>query len=339
MATDVTLSDVAEASGVSVAAASRALNGREGVRTEVRARVKLVAHAMGYRPNRAAKNLAGGRSSVIGVLLGTNELDTAVYGASLLRSLSAAAHANDEGLMLLSDAGSPNETVKNLLSDGLIDGVVISSVAIGQIWTEELLDANLPTVLLGSHPRRHDVPVIDVENAASTAKVVGHMLDTGCERVGVLQGKVDRVDMDLRLEGYELAHQERGLEFDQGLRFQGDFSRQSGYGLTYEVIAAKPDAIFCGNDEMAIGLYRGLMERGVRVPEDICLAGFDGTASLEVAGPDLTTVIQPFEELAERAVQSLTSLIDRHEPPREQFVQPEIHWGTTTLPRTPTPEE
>lgn len=335
MANDVTLSDVAEASGVSVAAASRALNGREGVRTEVRARVKLVAHALGYRPNRAAKNLAGGRASVIGVLLGTNELGSNVYGASLLGSLSAAAHAHDEGLMLLSDTGSPNEAVKNLISDGLIDGVVISSVAIGQIWTEELLDANIPTVLVGAHPRRRDVPVIDVENAASTSKVVGHMLDSGCERIAALKGKYDRVDMDLRLEGYELAHQERGLSFDTSLQFQGDYSRLSGYELAGHIVAAKPDAVFCGNDEMAIGLYRGLAERGIRVPEDMCLAGFDGTANLEVAGPDLTTVCQPFEELAETAIQSLGALIEREEPPRQQFITPEIYWGTTTHARPP----
>ena len=339
MANDVTLSDVAEASGVSVAAASRALNGREGVRTEVRARVKLVAHAMGYRPNRAAKNLAGGRTSVIGVLLGTNELRTDIYGASLLRALSAATDAHDEGLMLLSDTGSPNEAVKNLLSDGLIDGVVISVVAVGQMWTEELLDANIPTVLLGAHPRRHDVPVIDVENAHSTSQVVGHMLDTGCERVAALVGKFDRVDMELRLEGYELAHQERGLTFDRGLRFQGDFSRRSGYELTDEVIAAKPDGVFCGNDEMALGLHTGLMERGVRVPEDICLAGFDGTAHLEVAGPNLTTVRQPFTQLAETAVQSLSALIERRNPPISQLVTPEIYWGDTTRPRTSTSQK
>lgn len=330
MTSEVTLTDVAQAAGVSRAAASRALNGREGVRPEVRNRVKLISDALGYRPNRAARNLGGGRASVIGVLLGTDDLHVDVYGASLLGALSRSAHEHDEGLMLLFDTGRPNETVRNLISDGLIDGVVISSVAVGKSWTEGLLDANFPTVLLGAHPRRNDVPVVDVENAQPTSQVVGHMLDSGCERVAMVTGDLARVDASLRLEGYHQAHQERSLEADPSLCFGANFERLAGYELTDEILATNADGVFCASDEMALGLYGGLAERGVSVPGDISLAGFDGTAGHEVPPLDLTTVRQPFQELADTAVKTLQALLQGQTPPLEQLLTPEIHWGATT---------
>jgi len=182
----VTLSNVADAAGVSLAAASRALNGKEGVREDVRARIQLVADALGYRPNRAAKNLAGGPAAVLGFVLGADDLSTHRYGAKLLQAVTNAADAHDEGLMLINDAVAPSEKIQNVLRDGLVDGVIVSIVALGESWVEELLDAKVPAVLVGAHPRRSDVCVVDVANRGPVKTLVGHMLDSGCERVATL---------------------------------------------------------------------------------------------------------------------------------------------------------
>ncbi len=335
MAEDVTLGDVARASGVSMAAASRALNGKDGVRPEVRDRVQLIADGLGYRPNRAAQNLAGGRASVVGLLLGSDSIRADIYAASLLQSFVNVAHAHDEGLMIIGDSASPNVAVRNLIRDGLIDGMIISAVALGQKWVEELLDANVPTVMVGAHPRRSDVCVVDVENSKSSATVVGHMLDTGCRRVATLTGHLSRVDATLRLEGYRSAHIERGMTVDESLIFEGDFNRAAGYERVEEILDRSPDGIFCANDEMALGVYKGLSERGIEVPDEIALAGFDGTSEIEFAGPALTTIAQPFDQLATRAIETLTALVENRQPPLEQLVTPEIFWGETTRPKEP----
>lgn len=333
MSDDVTLDDVARKSGVSRATASRALNGRNGVRDDVRERVEMIARSLGYRPNRSAKSLAGGRTSVLGFVLGSEELAGDPYAVSLVQGIARAADRLDEGLMLLTDSTEPNVAVRNLISDGLVDGVIISAVAIGERWIEELLDARMPTVLVGAHPRRSDVHVVDTESRKSSAALVGAMLDAGCERLVTLTGPLRRVDARRRLEGFHLAHEERGLLVNDDQILHGDFSRRCGYELTEDVLAAKPDGVFAANDEMAIGLLRGFTERGLKVPDDLMLAGFDGTAG-EREGLDLATVKQPFDKLALTAMETIVALTERRSVALEQIVEPEMQLGETVRQRS-----
>lgn len=332
MPEDVTLDDVARTSGVSRATASRALNGRDGVRSDVRQRVELVADALGYRPNRAAKNLAGGRASVIGLVIGNDELRTDPYAGALIQAVARSADLHDEGLMLILDSGEPSRAVQRLVGDGLVDGVIISAVAVGDRWVEELLDAQLPTVLVGAHPRRSDVNVIDVENRRSSARMVGRLLDSGCRRVGTITGPLDRVDATRRLEGYHDAHRERGLKVDHNLIVHGDFSRAVGYELSDRLLDRPVDGVFCANDEMALGLLRRATERGLTSPQDLSVAGFDGTSDVESSGHLLTTVEQPFVELGSTAVQALISYIEGTTPERYLLLEPTIRVGRTTRP-------
>ena len=118
----MTLDDVARVSGVSQAAASRALNGRRGVRREVRERVERVAQSLGYRPNRAARNLASGRSAVIGLVIPSVELRLDPYGASVTHAVARAATELDQGLMLVLDTGEPGRTVQHILRVGSSTG-------------------------------------------------------------------------------------------------------------------------------------------------------------------------------------------------------------------------
>ena len=98
----------------------------------------------------------------------------------MTHAVGRAATAADQGLMLVLDSGEPGQTVRHILRDGLIDGVLVSAVAAGEAWVEELLTADLPTVLIGNHPTRHDVDVVDVENLESSAKLVEHLFEQGC---------------------------------------------------------------------------------------------------------------------------------------------------------------
>src|SRR5258706_5587439 len=152
----VTLQDVARLSGVSLATASRALNGRPGVRDDVRRRVAEASVRLGFRPNRSARSLASGRSQVIGLVIPSAELRVDPYGASMTHAVGRAATSRDHALMLHLAADEPGDTIHHILRDGLIDGLLISTVAIGHSWVEDLLDAELPTVLIGTHPTRHD---------------------------------------------------------------------------------------------------------------------------------------------------------------------------------------
>ncbi|MGB0113316.1 MAG: LacI family DNA-binding transcriptional regulator [Ilumatobacteraceae bacterium] len=326
----VTLDDVARLSGVSRATASRALNGRAGVSPDVRERVRRVGESLDYRPNRAARNLASGRASVIGFVMPSDQLTLDPYGASLVQALAGAADAHDEGLMLMLARDEPNREVRRTLVDGLVDGVVVSAVAIGAKWVEELLDAQVPTVLVGAHPTRTDVTTIEVENLESSASLVEHLFEQGHERIATIAGLQERNDARQRLEGYRLAHERRGVEIDERLIVQGDFSRRSGQDTMRQLLELQPDAVVAANDEMAMGAMRTIEIAGLAVPDDIALVGFDGTSDVWGLEPSLTSVSQPFEAMAELAVSALIQMIAGEVPPVHQLVIPELVLGRSS---------
>ncbi len=329
---DVTLGQVARQAGVSPATASRALNGKNGVKPDVRERVKIIADALGYRPNRAARNLAGGRTSVIGLIIGSSHFRDDFYATTLVEAVAFEADRHDEGLMLLTDSKSPSTAVRNMVSDGLVEGVIVGALAAGDEWVVELIEANVPTVLVGAHPPQPDVCVVDVETLRSTADLVGHMIDSGCERLAILTGPSYRQDALTRLDGFRLAHSERDLAVDEDLVFRSNYRRRSGYDLSDTIIESGANGVFASNDDMAFGLFQGLRERHVSVPGDISLAGFDGTFSTDLSAPELTTIVVPYEQLAQAAVRSLVQLIDGETPAMVQMIEPEIRFGETTRP-------
>ena len=326
----VTLDDVARVSGVSRAAASRALNGREGVRDDVRERVRHVADSLGYRPNRAARNLASGRTSVIGLIMPSDELRVDPYGASLVQAVADAADRHDEGLMLHLAKTEPRRAVGDMMRDGLIDGVIVSAIALGSRWVDELLDANMPTILIGGHTERFDVHTVEVENATSTGTLVEHLHQEGCRRIAHIRGRHGRVDADQREAGYRAALDRCGLRFDPDLVVDGDFSRHTARRITPDLLEHRPDAIVAANDETAIGALKAIEAAGLRVPDDIALVGFDGTAAIDVVDPTLTTARQPFDRMGELAVSSLIRLIAGDDVPLQQVVPPAIELAASS---------
>lgn len=326
----VTLDDVARLSGVSRAAASRAINGRPGVRDDVRERVNRIADHLGFRPNRSARNLASGRSSVIGLVIPSPDLRVDPYGASMTHAVARAATDADQGLMLVLDTGEPGRTVRHILRDGLIDGVLVSAVAAGEEWVEELLTADLATVLIGNHPTRSDVDVVDVENLESSARLVEHLFDQGCERIATVTGPLDRVDASNRLAGYRLAHERRGVAVDERLVVVGDFSRANRAEVAELLASARPDGVFAANDEMAVAVIRAANALGLRVPTDLAVAGFDGTASEDDIEITVTSMHQPFTEIARAGVGELLARLDGAPPKGLYLIDPEMVVGESS---------
>jgi LacI family transcriptional regulator len=311
MSEQVTLDDVARLSGVSRATASRALNGRAGVRDDVRDRIRRIANSMGFVPNRAAKQLASGRSSVLGLVIPSADLHIDPYGASITHAVGRAADHHDQGLMLHLVTNEPGSMVQHILRDGLIDGLLVSSVAVGVPWIDELLaQDSLPTVLIGTHPWISDFDAVDVENLESSAAAVEHLFEQGCTRVGTITGRLERADAMLRLDGYRLAHQRRGLTVDEDLVIIGDFTRDAGNRGAQLLVQRGVDGIFAANDEMAVGVMWALTRAGVSIPHDVALIGFDGTSVNDVLEPTLSSVRQPFDKIALAAVAELLRRID-----------------------------
>lgn len=305
----VTLDDVARVAGVSRAAASRALNGKPGVRDDVRERVLGIADHLGFRANRAARNLASGRSSIIGIVFPIRRLSLQPFCAAVLEHVAAEANRRDLGVMMHLTAEEPGDTVLDFVQDGLLDGVLIGTSAIGT-WADVLFDSSVPTVLVGTHPTRTDIASVDVENRHSTSRLVTHLFDQGAERVGCITGRPGNAATRVRLEGFEMAHRRAGRPLDRSLIVDGDFSRRSAVTSMATLLDRGVDAVFAMNDEMAVGAMWEAVRLGVHVPGELLVAGFDGVAASDYSERSITSVAQPFELIARSSLDLLDRMID-----------------------------
>jgi LacI family transcriptional regulator len=305
----VTLDDVARMSGVSRATVSRALNGQAKVSADVRSRVQIVADRLGYRPNTAARSLASGRAGVLGLVLPTGHLTKAPYEAHLLEAVADSAGAAGQGLMLWMAASEPSHALREGFRTGIVDGVIVSGVALGTPWVEDLFDGPHPCVLVGRHATRQDIPRVEIDNEASAVAAVEHLIAGRGRRIAIILGPVERTDGIDRHAGYVAALERHGLELDRRLVDRGDFSTESGYDAMRRLLAHGPDSVFACNDLMAAGALQAIDEAGLRVPDDIAVIGFDDLPLAGWTAPRLSTVRQDIEAIGAAAVTMLTGLI------------------------------
>lgn len=308
-----TIKDVARCAGVSVATVSRALNGGENVEPSTRQRVLDVVRELRYLPSGAARSLITRKTDTIGVLL------PHLYGeyfSELVRGIDQAARAHGLHLLLSSSHGSSSEAASALRSmAGRVDGVIV-------MWphaVQELLARNLrlrmPVVLLNvGKPQSGAHHSFSVDNFDGAREMTRHLIKTGRRRVALLGGPVD---------SFEASERERG--YLEGLPktmkpwvIPGDFSEASGSIAADAILKRpsreRPDAVFAANDAMAIGLLCSLVNRGVQVPNQIAVAGFDDIPAAKYVCPALTTMSVPVASLGTQAVNKLADALNQDSP-------------------------
>lgn len=314
------LADVARIAGVSVAAASRALNGRTGVRPEIRARVVAVASELRYRPHGAARDLATGESSVIGLLLPDLDRTIPPFWAWVHRHLCAVAAEQGVGVMVyfLDD-------VAEHLGDALIAkawrGAVVAPDAARYRFVRDLHAAGFPMVLIGAPAPDFAVPSVDVENVHSSEAAVQHLIDIGCSRIGVIAGPADRVETQLRIEGYRLAHSAAGRPLDPSLVIHADYTVLGAADAARRLIDHGADGIFATSDPAAIATLWTAQRMDVTVPDELAVVGFDGLQSDVHDVADLTSVVQPVDALTREAIRLLAAGI-AGDPPERVVIDP-----------------
>jgi LacI family transcriptional regulator len=301
-----TIKDVARAAGVSVASVSRALNGHESVTEATRQRILAAAGALRYVPHAAARSLITRRTDTVGVLLPDLHGE---FFSELIRGIDAAARASGRHLLISSSHGSVDEAAQALrMLQGRVDGMLIMSPHADSGVLAANLPAALPTVLMNTRVAPGSYPAFAVDNYAGAAAMMRHLFASGRRRIAFIGGPENNFDADERLRGYRDAIAERGA---RGIVLRGDFTESSGYRAGIEICEAgeRPDAIFAANDMMALGCLFALTEKGVGVPEDIALAGFDDIPIARFVTPPLTTVRVRIADLGRRAFERLAELI------------------------------
>jgi len=304
---NATIKDVARAAGVSVASVSRALNGHESVTDATRQRILAAAGQLRYVPHAAARSLITRRTDTIGVLLPDLHGE---FFSELIRGIDAGARASGRHLLISSSHGSEAEAAQALrMLQGRVDGLIVMSPHAGADVLGANLPAALPTVLLNTRVASGTYPAFSIDNYGGAAAMMKHLFASGRRRIAFISGPDNNFDADERLRGYRDAIAARKGAIEIVLR--GDFSESSGYRAGIAICEGdeKPDAIFAANDMMALGCLFALTERGVGVPGDIALAGFDDIPIARFVTPPLTTVRVRIADLGRRAFERLAGLI------------------------------
>jgi len=316
-----TMQDVARQVGVSHQTVSRVLNGSDSVSDETRARVLQAIEELGYRRNSAARALVTRRSQVLGVV----GFDTTLYGpASTLFGIEQAAREAGYFVSVASVKATTAGTVRAAV-DRLIEQNVDGVVVIAPLRTGEPL-SGLPTGM--------PAVVVDARSAAGLASVrvdqeaggrlaTGHLLDQGARTVWHVAGPADWFDAQDRLTGWRAELQRRGARVRRPLR--GSWSAASGYEAGRQLAQRRDvEAIFVANDQMTLGLLRALHEAGIRVPDDVLVAGFDDVPEAAYYTPPLTTVRQDFAAVGRRSIELLLDQVTRRSRNGHAVVAPEL---------------
>lgn len=307
-----TIRDVAAAAGVSRGTVSRVINGGHWVSPEARAAVEDAIRRTGFTTNHAARSLATGRAGSLAFLLTEPQhllFDDPTF-ALLLRGAAEALTQRSMTLVLLV-AGSEAEraNVEHFVRAGHVDGVLLISSHESDPLIDRLVAANVPTVSCGI-PLGHQgrIATVSVDEVGSARTMTRYLRGRGHRRIAMIAGPHDTPGGRYRLEGFR---EEMGDDFDPALVEEGDYSLESGTTAMERLLERTRDidAVFAASDLMASGAITALRRAGLRVPEDIAVAGFDDSGLAAALEPPLTTMRQPWDQISASMVELLLDVI------------------------------
>lgn len=334
-----TIYDVARTAGVSIASVSRVLNGHTTPRQETRERVMRAVQELGFVPDGAARALSSRLKEIVAVVFrrprfeppSDPELELDDVADSLLfmdvlnRGIEVAAQRRGFDLLLSSidvNEHTPSGKISKLA--GKSDGIILHDRVLTPSGVVRLAD-RIPVVTLAGMPTRASVNLAG-DNAAGMRELTHHLLGTHeYGSIAYISGHSDSPDNVTRAKALRKVAREYGVPVSEGPLWTGEYTAASGARVMHRVMAAGvplPRAICCANDQTALGVIHELQRRGLKVPEDVAVTGFDDVSIARHVSPTLTTVRQPIERLGTLAFETLHSLIGGDRPAEREILLP-----------------
>ncbi|MFE2108097.1 LacI family DNA-binding transcriptional regulator [Kitasatospora sp. NPDC059463] len=327
--TTARLSDIAAQAGVSEATVSRVLNGKANVSATTRQTVLAALDVLGYeRPTRLRRRSAG----LIGLI--TPELSNPIFPAlAQVIEQVLSRHGFTPVLCTQTPGGSTEDELVEMLVDRGVAGIVFVSGLHADSTADHdryarLAGRGVPFVLINGYSERIDAPFISPDDRAAMWMAVQHLAELGHERIGLAVGQQRYVPVLRKIEGFTAAMREvlgLGAEEAEGLVHHTLFSVEGGHAAAGALLDKGCTAIVCGSDMMALGAIRAVRQRGLAVPQDVSVVGFDDSPLIAFTEPPLTTVRQPVEAMATAAVDALLEEVGGNAAQRGEFMfQPEL---------------
>lgn len=307
----ITIHDVARTAGVSAATVSKVINGRYGVAAATSQRVQEVIDELGYESSLVARSLRSHRTNVIGILVAQFE----PFSTEILKGVSGSIGGTGYELLAYSAGGRAGPPVGwerrylSRLGGTLIDGAILV--------TPTVVDSggSVPVVAIDPHAGESDMPTVDSDNTEGAVAATNHLLALGHRRIGFLGGLPGLESSRLREEGYRAALAAAGVTVDPELMRVGGYRRETAQAPAAELLALtdRPTAIFAANDQSAIATMEVARDRGLRIPADLSVIGFDNVPESAMTTPQLTTISQPIQQMGSEALTLLIHLMESRE--------------------------
>ena len=314
----VTIRDVATRCGVSVATVSRVINNSDQVTAETKKKVLKVIDELGFIPNTNARGLSTRSTNTVGIIV--PNVSNPFFG-ELIQGAEMAASENGYQIIILNSGYSREKTLRDImvLQSRDVDGIIMSTADIDEKTLDYLHDNQIPFVLMGPVQYRYPVNYVSVDNMEGARMAVQHLVDLGHERIAYCTEKHDNYLNQLRYEGYIKALSSNGIEVQQDMYFENDVEKNVATMLLEEE-GKRPTAIFAFNDNLALSYMEALERKGVRIPEDMAVVGFDNIRFASYYAIQLTTIDNRQEEFGREGFQILREILKNDGKKTQQII-------------------
>ena len=303
-----TMKDVARLAGVSTSTVSHVINKDRFVSESVTDKVEAAIKALNYAPSALARSLKLNQTRTIGMLITAS---TNPFYSELVRGVERSCFERGYSLVLCNTEGDEQRMNRNLetLMQKRVDGLLLLCTETHQP-SREIMQRypSIPTVMMDWSPFDGESDLIQDNSLLGGDLATQHLIEKGFTRIACITGPLDKTPARLRLEGYRAAMKRAGLLVPEGYEITGDFEFGGGFEAMQTLLSHKqrPQAVFTGNDAMAVGAYQALYQSGLRIPQDMAVVGYDDIELARYMTPPLTTIHQPKDDLGELAMDTPT---------------------------------
>jgi LacI family transcriptional regulator len=318
------IKDVAKEAGVSIATVSRVLNDVDVVNEETKKKVQEAIVKLGYRPNIVARSLKTQRTKTVGILI--PDISSQFY-PEIVRGTEDVANIYDYNIIL---CNSDNDLEKEkeylrVLREKMVDGVLYMSSSLEPQIVELIRELEITTVLVETTDKEKTFPSVTIDNKEAAYDAVSYLIKKGNRKIAYIGAHKDALNaVAVRYFGYEDALRENGIAIDESLVYFGETKADEGYMAINKILQHTDsiDAVFCASDELAMGVINSLREKGINVPEEVDVIGFDNIHTSSLFYPKLTTVAQPMYDMGSVGMRMLIKLINKKTVDEKNYVLP-----------------
>lgn len=319
----MTIYDVAREANVSMATVSRVVNGNPNVKPTTRKKVLATIERLGYRPNAVARGLASKKTTTVGAIIPDI---SSIFFAELARGIEDIATMYKYNIILSNSDQNKDKELQliNTMYEKQVDGILFMGGTITEDHVKQFESSSVPVVLAATYDETNTIPSVNIDYEQAAFEATKFLLDKENKPVAFISGADDTTISKQKYVGYQRAFKESNITLNEEFVVKGDYTYDSGIEAFEELFALenKPTAIFVSSDEMALGVIHGAQDKGLTIPDDLEVFGFDNTRLASMVRPTLSTIVQPMYDIGAVAMRLLTKYMNKEEVSEKKVVLP-----------------